>query len=227
MSEGHQCPSLTLRARPDRSPRLADDTGRIQLYFRKDALGDAVFAVLAQFDLGDVVGVHGPLFRTRTGEVTVRVDRVELLAKSLRPLPYGKEEQVDGRTVRLQRIQPQGVTLPVYYDPLSLRGAEGGSLLLFLSFVDATDGSGGVSSAKATWLGEATRRDGSPVPIAPIEVDGVLRADLATVLGPAAGGSAGGMSLFLEDAGDATQLVYFAMSLDSFAAGYLLPAIED
>ena len=79
---------------------LADDTGRIQLYFRKDALGDEVFAMLAHFDLCDVIGVHGPLFRTRTGEVTVRVDRVELLAKSLRPLPYGKEEQVDGRTVR-------------------------------------------------------------------------------------------------------------------------------
>ncbi len=79
---------------------LTDDTGRIQLYFRKDALGDDAFAVLALFDLGDVIGVHGPLFRTRTGEVTVRVDRVELLAKSLRPLPYGKEEQVDGRTVR-------------------------------------------------------------------------------------------------------------------------------
>jgi len=79
---------------------LADDTGRIQLYFKKDQLGEAHFALLAQFDLGDVVGVHGPLFRTRTGEVTVRVDRFEMLAKSLRPLPYGKEEQVDGKTVR-------------------------------------------------------------------------------------------------------------------------------
>jgi lysyl-tRNA synthetase, class II len=79
---------------------LADDTGRIQLYFRKDALGEAAFAILALFDLGDVIGVHGPLFRTRTGEVTVRADQFELLAKSLRPLPYGKEEQVDGKTVR-------------------------------------------------------------------------------------------------------------------------------
>jgi lysyl-tRNA synthetase class 2 len=79
---------------------LADDTGRIQLYFRKDALGEETFALLSHFDLGDVIGVHGPLFRTRTGEVTLRVDRFEMLAKSLRPLPYGKEEQVDGRTVR-------------------------------------------------------------------------------------------------------------------------------
>ncbi|MBL8997339.1 MAG: lysine--tRNA ligase [Gemmatimonadales bacterium] len=79
---------------------LADDTGRIQLYFKKDLLGAETFALLDQFDLGDVIGVHGPLFRTRTGEVTVRVDRVSMLAKSLRPLPFGKEEQVEGRTVR-------------------------------------------------------------------------------------------------------------------------------
>lgn len=79
---------------------LADGTGRIQLYFRKDVLGDEVFARLALLDIGDIVGVSGPLMRTRTGEVTVRVATVELLAKSLRPLPYGKEEVVDGVTVR-------------------------------------------------------------------------------------------------------------------------------
>jgi lysyl-tRNA synthetase class 2 len=79
---------------------LADATGRIQLYFRKDELGDALFAQLALYDIGDVVGVSGPLMRTRTGEVTVRVAAVEMLAKSLRPLPYGKEEVVDGVTVR-------------------------------------------------------------------------------------------------------------------------------
>ena len=47
-----------------------------------------------------MIGVVGPLFRTRTGEVTVRVQEVELLAKSLRPLPFGKEEVVDGQIVR-------------------------------------------------------------------------------------------------------------------------------
>ena len=79
---------------------LADATGRIQLYFRKDQLGDEKFALLDHFDLGDIVGVAGPLFRTRTGEITVRVERFEMLSKSLRPLPYGKEEIVDGETVR-------------------------------------------------------------------------------------------------------------------------------
>ena len=79
---------------------LADPTGKIQLYFKKDQLGDKPYSLLTHFDLGDIIGVHGPLFRTKTGETTVRVDRVELLAKSLRPLPFGKEEEIDGQIVR-------------------------------------------------------------------------------------------------------------------------------
>lgn len=79
---------------------LADESGRVQLYFRRDVLGDEAFELVPLLDIGDVVGVGGPVFRTRTGEVTVRVEQVELLAKSLRPLPYGKEEIVDGQVVR-------------------------------------------------------------------------------------------------------------------------------
>lgn len=78
---------------------LADQTDRIQLYFRADVLGDA-YGQLSWFDLSDVVGVSGPLFRTKTGEPTIRVQTVELLTKSLRPLPLGKEESVDGQVVR-------------------------------------------------------------------------------------------------------------------------------
>ena len=78
---------------------IADQSGRIQLYFRKDALADR-YAVVEHLDLGDIIGVSGPLFRTRTGEVTVRVESLELLAKSLRPLPFGKEEVVNGEVVR-------------------------------------------------------------------------------------------------------------------------------
>jgi lysyl-tRNA synthetase class 2 len=79
---------------------LADQWSRIQLYFRRDELGDEVFRLVDLLDLGDVVGVSGPLFRTRTGEITVRVESVTLLAKSLRPLPFGKEERLDGQLVR-------------------------------------------------------------------------------------------------------------------------------
>lgn len=79
---------------------LGDPSGRVQLYFRKDVLGEDGWALCDLLDLGDVIGVQGPLFRTRTGEVTVRVEHLELLAKSLRPLPFGKEETVDGTVVR-------------------------------------------------------------------------------------------------------------------------------
>jgi lysyl-tRNA synthetase class 2 len=79
---------------------LADGTARIQIYFRRDVLGDEVWERLKWLDLSDIVGVGGELFRTKTGEITIRVQSVELLAKSLRPLPYGKEEIVDGIAVR-------------------------------------------------------------------------------------------------------------------------------
>ncbi len=79
---------------------LADLDGRVQLYFRRDELGEDLFAQLALYDLGDWVGVRGSMMLTRTGEATVRVLHVELLSKSLRPLPLGKEQIVDGRLVR-------------------------------------------------------------------------------------------------------------------------------
>jgi lysyl-tRNA synthetase, class II len=76
---------------------LEDGGGKIQIYLRKDDLGEAVYADLDLLDLGDWVGVEGTLFRTRTGEVTVRAQGWTLLSKSLRPLPFGKEE-VDPET---------------------------------------------------------------------------------------------------------------------------------
>ena len=75
---------------------LADREGRVQLYFRANDLGEA-FALLELLDPGDWIGVEGALFRTRAGEVTVRVAAFELLSKALRPLPFGKEE-VDEET---------------------------------------------------------------------------------------------------------------------------------
>ncbi|MGV3709992.1 MAG: lysine--tRNA ligase [Gemmatimonas sp.] len=79
---------------------VADMVGRIQLYLRKDEIGDEAFALLADLDLGDYVGATGVLMRTKTGEVTVRVTKCELLSKALRPLPFGKEQMVDGQMVR-------------------------------------------------------------------------------------------------------------------------------
>jgi lysyl-tRNA synthetase, class II len=78
---------------------LADGSGRIQLYFKLDQVGQNVYDLVGLLDLGDHVGVRGPLFRTRTGEVTVRAESVELLAKALRPLPLGKTQTREDGTV--------------------------------------------------------------------------------------------------------------------------------
>ena len=66
---------------------VKDRDGLMQVYFREDVLGPEAFADAMDFDLGDWVGIQGIVFTTRTGEITVRCERVELLAKSLRPLP--------------------------------------------------------------------------------------------------------------------------------------------
>ena len=71
---------------------IEDRSGQVQIYFRKDVLGDEPFEALELLDLGDWIGVEGILFRTRTGEVTVKVQDWTLLSKSLRPLPRGKTE---------------------------------------------------------------------------------------------------------------------------------------
>lgn len=66
---------------------LRDSTGRIQLYGGKDALGEEKFSFLKKLDIGDIIGVKGELFKTRTGEITIKLSDIKILAKSLRPLP--------------------------------------------------------------------------------------------------------------------------------------------
>jgi lysyl-tRNA synthetase class 2 len=65
---------------------LQDSTGRVQIYFKKDILVDA-YKVVKKLDIGDIVGVRGTLFRTKTGELTLQVNELRLLTKSIRPLP--------------------------------------------------------------------------------------------------------------------------------------------
>jgi len=66
---------------------LSDGAKRVQVYVRRDALPDGDWALYEQLDLGDHVGVEGTVFRTRTGELSVKASRLDFLAKSLRPLP--------------------------------------------------------------------------------------------------------------------------------------------
>ena len=66
---------------------MGDKNGRIQLYVTQDAVGAEALAAFKRWDLGDILGCEGTLFRTKTGELSVRATRVRLLTKSLRPLP--------------------------------------------------------------------------------------------------------------------------------------------
>ncbi len=66
---------------------IKDDRGQLQLYIRADEVSEQDFADFRKFDIGDIIGVEGTVFQTKTGEVTVRVAAVTLLSKSLRPLP--------------------------------------------------------------------------------------------------------------------------------------------
>ncbi len=66
---------------------MQDKTGRMQLYVRKDVLGEENYALVKMMDIGDTIGVTGSVFRTHMGEVSIKVHAMEMLSKSLRPLP--------------------------------------------------------------------------------------------------------------------------------------------
>jgi lysyl-tRNA synthetase, class II len=82
--------------------KLADRSGAIQLFLQEEALG-AAYEAFKSYDVGDIVGAVGPLFRTRTGELTVRVLGLKLLVKSLRPLPDKWHGLADTETRYRQR----------------------------------------------------------------------------------------------------------------------------
>ena len=82
---------------------LQDATGRIQLFVTRDALGEEAYAAFKHWDLGDILGAEGTLFQTKTGELSVRVTRLRLLTKSLRPLPDKFHGMVDQEQKYRQR----------------------------------------------------------------------------------------------------------------------------
>jgi lysyl-tRNA synthetase, class II len=75
---------------------LMDSSGRIQIYVRKDYVGENKFEIFNLVDIGDIIGVEGEIFKTRTEEITVLVKDLELLSKTLRPLPIVKEKIEEG-----------------------------------------------------------------------------------------------------------------------------------
>jgi len=86
---------------------LSDTTGRIQLFVQKNNVGEEVYADFKTWDVGDIVGGEGLLFKTKTGELSVKVNRLQLLTKSLRPLP----EKFHGLTDHEQRYRQRYIDL--------------------------------------------------------------------------------------------------------------------
>lgn len=88
---------------------VQDMSGRVQIYVSNDGTGESAHARFKHWDLGDIIGVDGTLFKTRTGELTVRATAVRLLCKSLRPLP----EKFHGLADQEQRYRQRYVDLIV------------------------------------------------------------------------------------------------------------------
>ena len=86
---------------------ISDMSGRIQIYVAKDKVGEDVYTAFKRWDIGDIVGVVGPLFRTKTGELTVQANEIRLLSKSLRPLP----EKFHGLTDQEQKYRMRHLDL--------------------------------------------------------------------------------------------------------------------
>ncbi|MGW8287090.1 MAG: lysine--tRNA ligase, partial [Desulfobulbales bacterium] len=66
---------------------IQDETGRIQVYVKKEVIGEQLYSQFKKWDIGDIVGFKGKLFKTQTGELTILADKIKLITKSLRPLP--------------------------------------------------------------------------------------------------------------------------------------------
>src|SRR3989441_1784432 len=86
---------------------VQDMSGRIQLYVTRDAVGEATYEAFKHWDLGDILGAEGTLFKTRTGELSLRVTSLRLLTKSLRPLP----DKFHGMTDQEQKYRQRYVDL--------------------------------------------------------------------------------------------------------------------
>ncbi|PKO79180.1 MAG: lysine--tRNA ligase, partial [Betaproteobacteria bacterium HGW-Betaproteobacteria-13] len=82
---------------------IQDLSGRIQLYVQRDSVGEDVYAEFKHWDIGDIVGCVGTLFKTKTGELTVKASEIRLLTKSLRPLPDKFHGLTDQETKYRQR----------------------------------------------------------------------------------------------------------------------------
>ncbi len=82
---------------------IQDESGRIQVYARRDLVGEGVYKLFRKWDIGDIVNVEGKLFRTKTGELSIEASKLRLITKSLRPLPEKFHGLTDVETRYRQR----------------------------------------------------------------------------------------------------------------------------
>jgi lysyl-tRNA synthetase class 2 len=114
--------------------KLQDRSGQIQLFLQRDPLGE-VYEAFKGWDVGDLMGAEGTLFKTRTGELSVRVERLRLLVKSLRPLP----DKWHGLADVEQRYRQRYVDLIVNEESRAVFRARTRIIQYLRSFLDALD----------------------------------------------------------------------------------------
>lgn len=78
---------------------IEDKSGKIQVYARKDDVGEKNYQIFKQSDLGDFVNIFGKIFYTKSGELSLYADEITFLTKSIRPIPVVKEKEIDGKKV--------------------------------------------------------------------------------------------------------------------------------
>jgi len=115
--------------------KLQDRTGQIQLRLERDRLPEGVYQNFKKWDVGDIVGASGPLFKTQTGELTVRADEVRLLVKSLRPLP----EKFHGLADQETRYRRRYVDLIVNEDSRNVFRTRSRIITYIRAFLESQD----------------------------------------------------------------------------------------
>lgn len=114
---------------------LQDSSGRIQVFVQRDAVGEELYKAFKTWDVGDIVGASGPVFRTKAGELTIQAETLRLLTKSLRPLP----EKWAGLTDVEQRYRQRYVDLTMNPEVRELFRRRTRLVRFVRDFLDALD----------------------------------------------------------------------------------------
>ena len=112
---------------------IRDESGQIQLYLQREQLSDDLYDEFKKYDLGDIVGTAGIMFRTKTGELSIRVNEIRLLVKSLYPLP----EKYHGLTDVETRYRQRYLDLMVNEESREVFRRRSATLTAFRRFLDA------------------------------------------------------------------------------------------